>query len=713
MGSYTVKPIKPLKLKQKSWSVVKSEREKEKMGSPKMPRLNKEPVCVIDSSSESDNEEDLPDLDDYSDVICISDEESLVKGKSVSSDNKSSDSDDEIVKGIRSRNYSTSTDDDEVTIIRVEIVENDSSMEDADETEQSSPKCKRRKISGSPLPEVLSNLEESLHDSTDLSNESEQVGGRNEPKLSLEFNKDKVDSFINKLKSNVDFRNIVLKSRKLESSEQIISDSKSVRNEPSSSNNRHFMDSLVVDSDENSDVEPPKPKKFRKKNKMRRVVRRSEEALSAGQITSIFPVKKDSHKKCFWQRHKSNLSAVQLDNEIDGLLGAFSQVHINTIEGCWEDEQNTGFMHHGLKFLVDFSNTCRPPQDLIERIVNEGILTCKSEELMIQSYNCLMCLYKKFPDILKIDFKIVQDTLECLNFGQSFCNQNSLLVRKTIYILRLIIMQFEDEMVTKNISEPKVMRQTGGYKALSYDCSFNNVKELVNYVVYCLTNEQTFNNEIPEILPLLQKLLFISIEVSSNTSAAAKAVAMELIKYYIYLPSIDHKKLLVQTMESNLLRYKLVTLVLERQCEFTIPCDEFPTKLQDIFSCFFKASPPTNVSTPPTTPQSDDESVGDSTVSSTGYPAIYVEELLMLLFEVLECYMQCDQDKSPAMLRRRAYMKREDFTYQLSEQEKDNVLRNIEELRGHVLMLTPELTPASEHYISMMLCVVDWQRTLG
>ena len=68
-------------------------------------------------------------------------------------------------------------------------------------------------------------------------------------------------------------------------------------------------------------------------------------------------------------------------------------------------------------------------------------------------------------------------------------------------------------------------------------------------------------------------------------------------------------------------------------------------------------------------------------------------------------------DKSPATLRRRAYMKREDFIHQLSEQEKDSVLRQVEELREHALLLTPEITPVSEHYLRMMLCIVDWQRT--
>jgi hypothetical protein len=56
-------------------------------------------------------------------------------------------------------------------------------------------------------------------------------------------------------------------------------------------------------------------------------------------------------------------------------------------------------------------------------------------------------------------------------------------------------------------------------------------------------------------------------------------------------------------------------------------------------------------------------------------------------------------------------MKREDFIHQLSEQEKDSVLRQVEELREHALLLTPEITPVSEHYLRMMLCIVDWQRT--
>jgi hypothetical protein len=59
--------------------------------------LDKEPVCTIDSSSESENEEELPDLDDYS-IICISDDELYYKSVEKLSDNRSTDTEENIKK---------------------------------------------------------------------------------------------------------------------------------------------------------------------------------------------------------------------------------------------------------------------------------------------------------------------------------------------------------------------------------------------------------------------------------------------------------------------------------------------------------------------------------------------------------------------------------------------------------------------------------------
>lgn len=69
-------------------------------------------------------------------------------------------------------------------------------------------------------------------------------------------------------------------------------------------------------------------------------------------------------------------------------------------------------------------------------------------------------------------------------------------------------------------------------------------------------------------------------------------------------------------------------------------------------------------------------------------------------------------DKSHNTLRRRAYMKKEDFSFYLSEEEKDLILRNTEELREHVLMLSPDLTSICEQYLYLIHCTVDWQKNL-
>ncbi|CAC5389297.1 unnamed protein product [Mytilus coruscus] len=720
----TPPPIKPLKFRQKTWSQLKSEKKKEKMVmSPKMPRLNREPVYISSESENEEEEEELPDLDDYSEVINISDDETgeLSGKKSVISLNCTSlDSDNESKTSIDRSSYCISTDEDEegTTVVTVQIV---SCSEDTDDTTYSSPKCKRRKMSDYLPDRSLADYTENKNeDDCDLEIISEEIEKENKTevvqKIWTDENKTKLANLLNGVKTTLNLKNkSALQDQKELELKETAENSKSVLREISNSptSSRHFTDLLKCDDSEDSETEYVQVKKRRRKNKMRKIVKKEDS--DCGQITSYFSLKKDIHKKCFWQRHKSNIVNSRLDGDLENaLVGAFSQFHINTVEGCWEDEQNPSFMRHGLKFLKNFSHSYSPPPELIERVIEQGIISSDSPELLKESVDCLMLVFDKYPEMLHIDFKHLQDSLERLNFGKSFSDQSHLLVSKTAYLLRLVILFYEYELTTRNVSDPKAMRKTASYKALSYDCGFNNVKELiVNYIVPLLHHEQTFQNEIPEILPLLQKLLHISVEVSSNCNAAAKAIALELSKPYCYLPTIDHKKLYIQTLESTLLRYYLVTVVLERQCENTAPCYDFPSRFQDVFNCFFQAYPPTNISTPPTTPQSEDDSMDNYPNSTAGYPAINVEELLMLLFEVLQCYVQCEQDKSIATLRRRAYMKKEDFTMQLTDKDKDLIFQGIEELRGRVLTLTPDLTPVSEKYLQLMLCVVDWQKCMN
>lgn len=737
MGCVRTPPNKSLKLK--TWSRKKTEMQKEKEKNQQYP--SKEPSFTYISSDSENEQEDAFELPDLDEVIAISDDEGSSQKATVVAPvvDLSTDESGDEGSGKSCRSLSGSSSDDNVTVIQVQIIESGEENDDDDDEDDddhdekddisgdnenvnnvyedispaTSPLPKRRKLSDSPLSDSplktdnLTSIEDKCSDGPDKDVKRDTID-------KLIKNQDKITTFLNKIKT-VNFGKVAKELVKQDSREESVSETESLDeplNSPSGSG-RHFLDRIHKFNSDNDDSEPEQielKKKVRKTKKIRTVVRKND--YEDRKITSYYNVKKDLHKKCFWQRSKVKTCPSDQDIETT-LVGAFVDFHINTVEGCWEDEMNHGFMRHGVQFLRNFSLTCMPPPELVQSVIEKGMISSKSEQLIKDSFDCLLFIHEKYPGLVQVDYKHLQDSLEQLNFGKRFDEQCRVLVTKAKFVLRLVILCYEHELSSKDISDPKKMRQTASYKALSYEChcGFQNVKELIAHYIHPLIHhEQTFQQEVPEILPLLQKLLYISIEVSSNCNAAAKSIAAELSKHYGYLPSMDLKKMYIRTIESNVLRFYLVMNVLERQCENTNPCYDFPVKLKELFQCFFKAFPPSNISTPPTTPQSDDESMDNAVNVLTGYSPANVEELLMLLFEVLQCYLQCNQDKSHTTLRRRAYMRKEDFNFSLSEEEKDLIFRNTEELREHVLMLSPDLTTICEQYLNLILCTVDWQK---
>jgi hypothetical protein len=75
-------------------------------------------------SSFDSNDDDEPD-------IFLSDDELYYKSVEKLSDNRSTDTEENIKKQLRSRNYSTSTDDEDVIVVKVQIVETDIFGDDA------------------------------------------------------------------------------------------------------------------------------------------------------------------------------------------------------------------------------------------------------------------------------------------------------------------------------------------------------------------------------------------------------------------------------------------------------------------------------------------------------------------------------------------------------------------------------------------------------
>lgn len=350
------------------------------------------------------------------------------------------------------------------------------------------------------------------------------------------------------------------------------------------------------------------------------------------------------------------------------LCQAMSNLHVNTINSCFEE--GTDFLDQGLQFIHDYLNLYVIPKDMYKDIVLRGLLKSRDTQRMLKSYKIILLIHEKHPEVLsELDWDFLKLFMEELSIGRGLWNQEPLILQMVGLFLKVMIRSFEEELFNINVKDLKMIRQTNVFKTLSYDCGYINLKELVNWIRCSVTSgeypevqdtvylghlepnvdpEGTHlqRQEVSKILPLLQKLLSLGISVSSSPLECAKVISSELLKTYVYLTSVKHKSLLIETINSNILRFRLISLVLLNHCEESFPSVDFPQDLQSIYECYYSALPPRySPLTPPTTPQSDEENEHTGPRIEHYYSPVQVEELAMLLYYVTQSYLQCKKSK--------------------------------------------------------------------
>lgn len=140
----------------------------------------------------------------------------------------------------------------------------------------------------------------------------------------------------------------------------------------------------------------------------------------------------------------------------------------------------------------------------------------------------------------------------------------------------------------------------------------------------------------PKLLPLLQKLLSLSVLVGSSQFTSAANIARHLVKIYTYLPTLHHRKLLISTLESPILQMYLARYILEEQCSGIPPRSYNCPTLDDLLGCYSLCHPcSTSHLTPPLTPNID-----DSPAQNQHYPEESCEELALLYTTVIEAYIK-------------------------------------------------------------------------
>lgn len=408
------------------------------------------------------------------------------------------------------------------------------------------------------------------------------------------------------------------------------------------------------------------------------------------------------------------------------LCQAMSNLHVNTVNSCFEE--GTDFLDQGLQFIHDYLESHRIPQSMFKDIVMRGLLGSRDTQLMLKSYKIILLIHEKHPEVFsELDWDFLKLFMDELSIGRGLWNQEPLILHMVGLFLKVFVRSFEEELYRVDFKDPKAIRQTSVYKTISYDSGYLNLKELVNWIRCSITSgeypevqdtvylghlEPDINvgdahlqrSEIPKILPLLQRLLSLGISVSSSPLECAKLISSELLKTYIYLTSVKQKRLLIETISSNVLRFRLISLVLLKDSFLGV---DFPQDLQTIYECYYCAPPPRYFPlTPPTTPQSDDENEG-TVPQVEHYSPVQVEELAMILYYVTQSYLQCKKRKGHNVLRRKSIMRKEELNSLSSEDERDlrQLPARVEELRGHLLTLTGDLTEATDLYLNLMMCL--------
>lgn len=419
---------------------------------------------------------------------------------------------------------------------------------------------------------------------------------------------------------------------------------------------------------------------------------------------------------------------IMADDVDSTLCQAMSNLHVNTVNSCFEE--GTDFLDQGLQFIHDYLESHKIPQSMFKDIVMRGLLRSRDTQLMLKSYKIILLIHEKHPRVfseLDCHWDFLKLFMDELSIGRGLWNQEPLILHMVGLFLKFCIRSFEEELFSVNFKDPKTIRQTSVYKTISYDSGYLNLKELVNWIRCSITSgeypevqdtvylghlEPDLNlgdahlqrSEIPKILPLLQRLLSLGISVSSSPLECAKLLSSELLKTYIYLTSVKQKRLLIETISSNVLRFRLISLVLLKDSFLGV---DFPQDLQTIYECYYCAAPPRYFPlTPPTTPQSDEENEG-TVPQVEHYSPVQVEELAMILYYVTQSYLQCKKRKGHNVLRRKSIMRKEELNSLSSEDERDlrQLPARVEELRGHLLTLTGDLTEATDLYLNLMMCL--------
>ncbi|XP_061216173.1 SUMO-interacting motif-containing protein 1 isoform X2 [Neopsephotus bourkii] len=266
--------------------------------------------------------------------------------------------------------------------------------------------------------------------------------------------------------------------------------------------------------------------------------------------------------------------------------GKLSMVH-NTME--------ENFVEATLHFLNEFiSYQHCPPKEIISYLIRQILLNNHREEILKDTYMLLMKIQMLHPanaTTVGWDWTLLKYIMEDKEkpHGQ-------------LLFLQYVVQTLEDDF-QQNL-RLRLLQKSIAKRVLSCDMCFNNVKEVVEWLVATVTGvylsqpqeqpqETTSSAEAraehssstprlastdqAEVVPpafftqkvtlLLQRMLSIAVEVDKSPNCSSCKIADVIFPFILNIPLRSQREAFLNTMGSQLLRCKLLELLFQHSCD--------------------------------------------------------------------------------------------------------------------------------------------------
>ncbi|XP_010122081.1 PREDICTED: SUMO-interacting motif-containing protein 1, partial [Chlamydotis macqueenii] len=267
--------------------------------------------------------------------------------------------------------------------------------------------------------------------------------------------------------------------------------------------------------------------------------------------------------------------------------GKLSMVHTTM-------EEN--FLEGTLHFLSEFvSRQHYPPKEIISHLIRQILLNSHQGDILKDTYMLLMKIQMLHPAnaaTVGWDWTLLKYIMEDQAHTISISPQEKPPGR--FLFLQYVVQTLEDDF-QQNL-RLRLLQKSIAKKMLSCDKCFNNVKEVVEWLVAAVTGfgfsqpqpqevtsssaEARAEHSSPDqaevappaffaqkVILLLQRMLSIAVEVDKSPNCSSCKIADVIFPFILNIPLRSQREAFLNTMESQLLRCKLLELLFQHSCD--------------------------------------------------------------------------------------------------------------------------------------------------